>query len=99
MPAAALRRTNLRIRGDPYSGNDCSCVLHVRTQVKAGSIFDNIILASSYAEAEKFANDTWGKTKDAEKAAFDKVGRFDVCMYIVARMHGGGGAGRPLVVR
>ena len=42
-------------------------------QVKAGSIFDNIIVTDDFATAEKFAQDTWGKTKDAEKAAFDKI--------------------------
>lgn len=42
-------------------------------QVKAGSIFDNIIVTDNLEEAKKFAEDTWGKTKDAEKAAFDKV--------------------------
>lgn len=42
-------------------------------QVKAGSIFDNILVADSYEEAEKFANDTWGKTKDAEKKMHDEI--------------------------
>lgn len=42
-------------------------------QVKAGSIFDNILVADSYEEAEKFANDTWAKTKDGEKEMHDKV--------------------------
>jgi calreticulin len=40
-------------------------------QVKAGSIFDNIIISDSVSEAEKFMADTYGKNKDAEKAAFD----------------------------
>ena len=42
-------------------------------QVKSGSIFDNIIVTDDFATAETFAKDTWGKNKDAEKAAFDKV--------------------------
>jgi hypothetical protein len=37
-------------------------------QVKAGSIFDNIMVTDDFAAAKKFAEDTWGKTKDAEKA-------------------------------
>lgn len=41
-------------------------------QVKAGSIFDNIFVGDSLEEAEKFAEGTWGKTKEAEKAAFEK---------------------------
>lgn len=42
-------------------------------QVKAGSIFDNIIVTDSVSEAEAFMNETWGKSKDAEKAMFDSV--------------------------
>ena len=42
-------------------------------QVKAGSIFDNIIVTDSIAEAKKFAEETWKSVKDAEKAAFDKI--------------------------
>ncbi len=51
----------------------CSRFTPCRVQVKAGSIFDNIIVADSFAEAEAFAQATWGKTKDAEKAAHDKI--------------------------
>jgi calreticulin len=42
-------------------------------QVKSGTIFDNIILTDSVKEAEKFMADTYGKNKDAEKAAFDAM--------------------------
>jgi hypothetical protein len=42
-------------------------------QVKAGTIFDNIMVTDSLEEAKKFAEDTWGKTKDAEKEMFDKI--------------------------
>jgi calreticulin len=42
-------------------------------QVKSGTIFDNIIVTDSVAEAEKFMEDTYGKTKDAEKAAFEEI--------------------------
>ncbi|KAJ9523876.1 hypothetical protein QJQ45_020064 [Haematococcus lacustris] len=42
-------------------------------QVKSGSIFDNIFVGDSLEEAEAFANDTWAKSKDAEKVAFDKI--------------------------
>jgi calreticulin len=57
-----------------YNYKDLKYVGFELWQVKSGSIFDNIIVADSYEEAEKFANDTWAKTKDAEKEAFDKVG-------------------------
>lgn len=40
-------------------------------QVKSGSIFDNVILSDSVAEAEEFLAETYTKNKDAEKAAFD----------------------------
>lgn len=42
-------------------------------QVKAGSIFDNIIITDSLKEAEQFAKDTWAAMKDKEKEQFDKI--------------------------
>lgn len=42
-------------------------------QVKAGSIFDNIIVTDSLEEAEAFREETFGAMKDAEKEMFDKV--------------------------
>jgi len=41
-------------------------------QVKSGTIFDNILFTDDIAYAKKFAEDTWGKLKEAEKKAFDK---------------------------
>ena len=41
-------------------------------QVKAGTIFDNILLTDDPAEAEALRKATWEAHKDAEKAAFDK---------------------------
>ncbi|CAF1224257.1 unnamed protein product [Rotaria magnacalcarata] len=40
-------------------------------QVKSGTIFDNIIITDSVKRAEDFGNETWGKTKDAEKKMKD----------------------------
>jgi len=40
-------------------------------QVKAGTIFDNIIVTDSEAEATAFREETWGAHKDDEKKAFD----------------------------
>jgi calreticulin len=40
-------------------------------QVKAGSIFDDIILTDSADEAKAFLDETWGKQHSAEKDAFD----------------------------
>mmetsp|Transcript_23044 Transcript_23044/g.50565 ORF Transcript_23044/g.50565 Transcript_23044/m.50565 type:complete len:407 (-) Transcript_23044:680-1900(-) len=56
-----------------YNYKDIKFVGFELWQVKTGSIFDNILVASSFAEAEAFANETWAKSKDAEKAAFDKI--------------------------
>jgi calreticulin len=46
-------------------------------QVKAGSIFDNIILGDDLAEVNAIIDKTWKATKDAEKAAADKVEKKD----------------------
>ena len=40
-------------------------------QVKSGTIFDNIIVTDSIAEAEALMEQTWTANKDAEKKAFD----------------------------
>lgn len=42
-------------------------------QVKSGSIFDNIIVTDSVEKAEEFSKETWGATKNAEKAAKDAL--------------------------
>ena len=42
-------------------------------QVKAGTVFDNILLTDDLAYARKFAEDTWGAAKAAEKEMFDAV--------------------------
>lgn len=54
-----------------YLYPDSSFVGFELWQVKAGSVFDNIIVTDSLDEAKEFAEGTWGKTKDAEKAMFD----------------------------
>jgi calreticulin len=41
-------------------------------QVKSGTIFDNVIITDSVQRAEEFGNETWGKTKDAEKKMKDE---------------------------
>ncbi|KAJ8753428.1 hypothetical protein K2173_019827 [Erythroxylum novogranatense] len=42
-------------------------------QVKSGTLFDNILITDEPEYALKFAEETWGKTKDAEKAAFEEA--------------------------
>ncbi|XP_023643750.1 calreticulin-1 [Capsella rubella] len=42
-------------------------------QVKSGSLFDNVLVSDDIEYAKKLAEETWGKHKDAEKAAFDEV--------------------------
>ncbi|XP_015690140.2 calreticulin-like [Oryza brachyantha] len=42
-------------------------------QVKSGTLFDNILITDDPEYAKKFAEETWAKHKDAEKAAFDEA--------------------------
>eukprot|EP01023_Acetabularia_acetabulum_P040500 TRINITY_DN3926_c0_g2_i1.p2 TRINITY_DN3926_c0_g2~~TRINITY_DN3926_c0_g2_i1.p2 ORF type:complete len:408 (-),score=128.52 TRINITY_DN3926_c0_g2_i1:145-1368(-) len=42
-------------------------------QVKAGTIFDNIVVTDDWEYAKQLAEDTWGKSKDAEKEMFEKA--------------------------
>ncbi|XVF16959.1 hypothetical protein REPUB_Repub10bG0075700 [Reevesia pubescens] len=42
-------------------------------QVKSGTLFDNVLVTDDVEHAKKLAEDTWGKQKDAEKAAFEEV--------------------------
>lgn len=41
-------------------------------QVKAGTIFDNLIICDDPAEAEALRKETWEANKDKEKAMFDQ---------------------------
>lgn len=36
-------------------------------QVKAGTIFDNVLVTDDVEYAKSFAENTWGKSKEAEK--------------------------------
>jgi calreticulin len=42
-------------------------------QVKTGTLFDDIFVSDSLEEAQKFAEETFFKKKDAEKEMYDKV--------------------------
>jgi len=53
--------------------NKCGSVGFELWQVKAGTIFDNIIVTDSVEEAEAFMEETWGASKDAEKKMFDDL--------------------------
>ncbi|GAX73459.1 hypothetical protein CEUSTIGMA_g911.t1 [Chlamydomonas eustigma] len=66
---------NPDFKPDPlmYNFKDLKYIGFELWQVKAGSIFDDIIVTDDFAVAEQFAKDTWEKTKDAEKAVFDKI--------------------------
>lgn len=50
--------------------NGCSHVGFELWQVKAGTIFDDILITDSLEEAQKFAEDTFFKKKDAEKKMY-----------------------------
>jgi len=54
-----------------YRYQDIGAVGFDLWQVKSGTIFDNILVTDSVAEAEALLADTWSKNKAAEKAAFD----------------------------
>lgn len=55
-----------------YAYDDNAYVGFELWQVKAGTIFDNIIVTDSVDEAADFANQTWGKTKVGEKKMKDE---------------------------
>jgi calreticulin len=50
---------------------DCTHVGFELWQVKAGTIFDDIIVTDSLEEANAFADKTFNKKKGPEKAAFE----------------------------
>ncbi|CAF3509523.1 unnamed protein product [Rotaria sp. Silwood1] len=54
-----------------YLYKDISMIGFDLWQVKSGTIFDNILITDSVKRAEDFGNETWGKTKDAEKKMKD----------------------------
>ena len=51
----------------------CSAVGFELWQVKAGTIFDDIIVTDSLAEADAFAAATFDAEKDVEKTAYDAI--------------------------
>jgi len=53
--------------------NPCTAVGFELWQVKSGTIFDDIIVTDSLAEAEAFAKDTFEAKKAGEKAAYDAI--------------------------
>jgi len=56
-----------------YSYEDIGAVAFDLWQVKAGTIFDNILVTDDVDLAKKFAEDTWGKNKEAEKKAKEQI--------------------------
>ena len=56
-----------------YKFDDLRYVGFELWQVKAGSIFDNVLVTDDVEYAREFAEKTWGASKDAEKAMFDEV--------------------------
>lgn len=55
-----------------YKFDDIGAVGFELWQVKAGTIFDNIIVTDNISEAESFLQETWGAHHEAEKAAFEE---------------------------
>jgi len=58
---------------DVYKYDDIGVVGIEIWQVKAGTIFDNIIVTDSTSEAEDFMKSTYTKNKDAEKKSFEDI--------------------------
>jgi calreticulin len=52
---------------------ECTHVGFELWQVKTGTLFDDIIVTDSLEEAQKFAEETFFKKKDAEKEMYDKI--------------------------
>ena len=44
-------------------------------QVKAGTIFDNVLITDDEDYAQEFGDETWGQTKDPEKKMKDAVSK------------------------
>merc|ERR1712141_503208 len=42
-------------------------------QVKSGTIFDNFFIGDDFEEAKKFAEETWGVSKEGEKKMKDDI--------------------------
>ncbi|XVF05964.1 hypothetical protein REPUB_Repub06bG0006800 [Reevesia pubescens] len=42
-------------------------------QVKSGTLFDNVLVTDDVEHAKKLVEDTWGRQKDAKKAAFEEA--------------------------
>lgn len=66
---------NPEFKDDPmlYAFKDLANVGFELWQVKAGSLFDNILVTDDRAYAKEFAEKTWGANKEAEKTMFDEV--------------------------
>lgn len=57
--------------------NGCTHVGFELWQVMSGTIFDDIIVTDSLEEAQQFAQDTFFKKKDGEKAMYDEQNKMD----------------------
>lgn len=66
---------NPEFEDDPmiYKQDDMKYVGFELWQVKAGTIFDNILVTDDVEYAAKFRDETWGAMKEAEKAMFDEL--------------------------
>jgi len=52
---------------------DCTHIGFELWQVKSGTIFDDIIVTDSWAEAKAYAEETFSKKKAGEKAMYDEI--------------------------
>lgn len=56
-----------------YKFDDLGIIGFDLWQVKSGTIFDNVLITDDIKTAEDHANDTWGKTQEAEKKMKEKL--------------------------
>jgi calreticulin len=56
-----------------YRYSDIGAVGFDLWQVKAGTIFDNILVTDNAEYAAEVGKETWGATQEPEKAAFEKI--------------------------
>lgn len=54
-----------------YKYDDIGAIGFDLWQVKSGTIFDNVLITDDVSQAEEFAKETWGASKDGEKKMKD----------------------------
>ncbi|XP_058083861.1 calreticulin-like isoform X2 [Magnolia sinica] len=72
-PAPMIDNPDYKYDPDIYVYHNLKYVGIELWQVISGTLFDNVLICDDPEYAKKLAEETWGKNKDAEKAAFDEA--------------------------